>query len=176
MERKKNLLFIKNNCELSSKIISIVGDTYRTINTSDIKLPDELKDYEVPFIIVKNIVKPIECEDALAYLENQKYFNQQTNNITKQVVQMKPIVNELDSKGVNKEFNKISDEYTFIEDGKNIEKIHRSLDAIDDEKKIDIMTDFNNEQKLNEKQTADELKEMVLNRNRQLSLHLRGRR
>ena len=91
-------------------------------------------------------------------------------------VQMKSIVNELDSKGVNKEFNKISDEYTFIEDGKNIEKIHRSLDNIDDDKKIDIMTDFNNEQKLNEKQTAEELKEMVLNRNRQLSLHLRGRR
>lgn len=176
MERKKNLLFIKNNCELSNKLLSITGDAFRIINTSDVKLPDELKDYEVPFIIVKNIIKPIECEDAITYLENQKYFNQQTNNITKQVVQMKPIVNDLDSKGINKEFNKISDEYTFIEEGKNIEKIHRSLDAIDDDKKIDIMTDFNNEEKLNEKQTADELKEMVLNRNRQLSLHLRGRR
>ena len=52
------VLFIKNNCELSNKLLSITGDTFRIINTNDVKLPDELKDYEVPFIIVKNINKP----------------------------------------------------------------------------------------------------------------------
>lgn len=173
---KKNLLFVKNNCELSNKLCSMVGDKFRTICVDNMKMPDELKDYDVPFIIIKNIIKPIECENAIAYLENQKFFMQETNNITKKIIQMKPIVNELDQKGVNKEFNKVSDEYTFIEDGKNIEKIHRSLDAIDDDKKIDIITDFNKEEKLNEKDTANELKQMVLNRNRQLQLHLKGRR
>lgn len=175
MERK-NLLFIKNNCELSKKILNLVGDTYRIINTDEKKLPEELKEYEIPFIIVKNIIKPIESDDALAYLENQKFFYQQTNNISNKIIQMKPIVNDLDKQGVNKEFNKISDEYTFVEDGKEIEKVHRSLDNIDDDKKIDIMTDFNAEKKLDEKSTAEEMKEMVLNRNRQLQLHLRGRR
>lgn len=173
---KKNLLFVKNNCDMSNKLCSMVGDNYRIMCVNNMKLPEELREYDVPFIIVKNIIKPIECETAIAFLENQKFFNQETNNITKKVVQMKQIVSELDQKGVSKEFNKISDEYTFIEEGKNIEKIHRSLDMIDDDKKIDIMTDFNKEEKLNDKDTAAELKQMVLNRNRQMQLHLKGRR
>jgi len=173
---KKNLLFVKNDCELSKKLLDMVGDTYRIINIDEKKIPDELKEYETPFIIVKNIIKPIESDDALAYLENQKFFYQQTNNISNKIIQMKPIVNELDKQGINKEFNKISDEYTFVEDGKDIEKVHRSLDTIDDDKKIDIMTDFNAEKKLDEKTTADQMKEMVLNRNRQLQMRLRGRR
>lgn len=175
MERK-NLLFIKNNCEMSKKLLAIIGDTYTTINVDTAKLPNELKDCEVPFIIVKNIIKPIECEHAFAYLENTKFFNQQTNNITNKIVQMKQIVNELDKTGINKEFNKISDEYTFIEDGKDIEKVHRSIDAIDDDKKIDLLTNFNEEKKLDTKTTADQMKQMLINRNRQLQMHLRGRR
>ncbi len=173
---KKNLLFIKNNCELSNKLYSMLKDSYRVINVEEKRIPDELKEYEIPFIIVKNMIKPIECEDALAYIENSKYFNQITNNVTVPVVHMKQIVNDLDQKGVSKEFNKVSDDYTFIEDGKNIEKVHRNIDAIDDEKKIDIVTDFNHEEKMNEKDTADKLKNMVMNRNRELQLKLRGRR
>jgi len=177
MERK-NLLFVKNNCALSNKLAVMVDGNYKIVYVEKIKLPDELQKYEVPFIIVKNITKPIECERALAYLENLKFFNQQTNNITTKVVQMKPIVSELDKTGVSKEFNKISDEYAFIEDGKNIEKVHRSLENIDDTNKIDIKTDFNNDTKLKESETSDQMKDMVLNRNRQLQLHLqtRGRR
>jgi hypothetical protein len=38
------------------------------------------------------------------------------------------------------------------------------------------MTDYNNDKKLKESETAGELKDMVLNRNRQLNLFLRGRR
>ncbi len=111
---KKNLLFVKNDCELSKKLLDMVGDTYRIINVDEKKIPDELKEYETPFIIVKNIIKPIEADDALAYLENQKFFYQQTNNISNKIIQMKPIVNELDKQGINKEFNKISYEYTFV--------------------------------------------------------------
>jgi hypothetical protein len=175
MERK-NLLFIKNNCDLSSKLISQVGETYKLVNVNEIKLPDELKNCEIPFIIVKNIIKPIEGQQAIIYLENEKFFNQQTNNITKKIIQMKPIVNELDKTGINKEFNKISDEYTFIEDGQNIEKLHRNFDTIDDSKKIDIVTDFNADKKLDAKSTADQVKQMVSNRNKQLAMHLRGRK
>jgi hypothetical protein len=174
MERK-NLLFIKNNCDLSNKLSVMVDNNYKIVSVNKVKLPDELLKYEVPFIIVKNIIKPIECEKALAYLENLKFFNQQTNNITNKVIQMKPIVSELDKRGVSKEFNKISDEYAFIEDGKNIEKVHRSLENIDDTNKIDIKTEFNNDEKLKEIDTADQLKEMVLNRNRQMQLHLQSR-
>lgn len=173
---KKNILFIKNNCELSEKLCSMVKDTFRIINVNEKKIPEELKEYEVPFIIVKKVIKPIECEDAIAYLENAKFFNQVTNNITVPVIQMKKIINELDEKGVSNEFNKVSDDYTFIEEGKNIEKVHRNIDAIDDDKKIDIMTDFNNEEKLNENDTKDKLKSIVLNRNRELQLRLKGRR
>ena len=97
MERK-NLLFIKNNCSLSDKLSAMVGENYKKICVNDIKLPEELKNCDVPFIIVKNIIKPIECENAIAYLENLKFYNQQTNNITNKVVQMKMIVNELDIK------------------------------------------------------------------------------
>jgi hypothetical protein len=177
MERK-NLLFVRNNCALSNKLAVMVDGNYKIVYVEKIKLPEELQKYEVPFIIVKNITKPIECERAIAYLENLKFFNQQTNNITTKVVQMKPIVSELDKTGVSKEFNKISDEYAFIEDGKNIEKVHRSLENIDDTNKIDIKTDFNNDTKLKESETSDQMKDMVLNRNRQLQLHLqtRGRR
>ena len=175
MERK-NLLFIKNNCSLSDKLSAMVGENYKKICVNDIKLPEELKNCDVPFIIVKNIIKPIECENAIAYLENLKFYNQQTNNITNKVVQMKMIVNELDIKGTSNEFNKISDEYTFIEEGKNIEKIHKGFENIDDSSKIDIFTDFNNEPRLYEKDTAQELKEMVFNRNRQLQLQLQSRR
>jgi hypothetical protein len=175
MERK-NLLFIKNECSLSNKLSAMVGENYKIICVNDVKIPEELKNYEVPFIIVKNIIKPIECENAIAYLENLKFYNQQTNNITNKIVQMKMIVNELDLKGTNSEFNKITDEYTFIEDGKNIEKIHRGLENIDDSNKIDIVTDFNNESRLYEKDTAQELKDMVFNRNRQLQLQLQSRR
>lgn len=175
MERK-NLLFIKNNCDLSNKLLSMLGDTYKVINIENVKLPDELKECDVPFIIVKNIIKPIECENAIAYLENAKFFNQQTNNITNKIIQMKPIVNELDSTGVNKEFNKISDEYTFIEEGKNIEKVHCNIDAIDDDKKIDLITNFNEEKKIDSKTTAEQMKQIVMHRNRQLQMNLRGRR
>jgi len=174
MERK-NLLFIKSNCQLSNKLSVMVDNNYKIVSVEKIKLPDELKKYEVPFLIVRNITKPIECEQAIAYLENQKFFNQQTNNITNKVVQMKPIINELDKKGNSKEFTKISDEYAFLED-KNIEKNHRSLENIDDDKKIDLKTDFNAEVKLKEKDTEGELKEMILNRNRQLQLQLQTRR
>jgi len=175
MERK-NLLFIKDNCDLSNKLLSLIGETFRVLNTDSIKVPNELKDYNVPFIIVKNIIKPMEREYAIAYLENIKFFNQPTNNISNKIIQMKPIINDLDKTGVNKEFNKISDEYTFIEDGKNIENICRTLDSIDDTNKIDIITDFNGDKKLDEKTTANELKDMILNRNRQLRMHLSGRR
>jgi hypothetical protein len=89
---------------------------------------------------------------------------------------MKPIVNELDQKGTSNEFKKITDDYTFIEDGKNIETIHRLIENCDDSKKIDIMTDYNNDSKLKESETASELKDMVLNRNRQLNLFLRSRK
>jgi hypothetical protein len=173
---KKNLLFINNDCPLSQKLSSLVDDNYKIVLVSSISLPEELKKYQVPFLIVKNIIKPLECNNAIAYLENLKYYNQQTNNITNKVVQMKPIVNELDKTGTSNEFKKITDDYTFIEDGKNIETIHRSVDNCDDSKKIDIMTDYNNDKKLKESETASELKDMVLNRNRQLNLFLRGRR
>ena len=177
MERK-NLLFIKNNCPLSNKLAVMVDGNYKIVSVDKVKLPDELHKYEVPFLIIKNITKPIECERALAYLENLKFFNQQTNNITNKIIQMKPIVTELDKTGISQEFNKISDEYAFIEDGKNIEKLHRSLENLDDSKKIDIKTDFNKDERIKEADTADQLKDMVLNRNRQLQLHLqtRGRR
>ena len=173
---KKNLLFIKNNCALSSKLSSLIDEGYKTVNVSDIKLPEELKKFEVPFLIVKNITKPLECENAIAYLENLKYYNQQTNNVTNKVIQLKPIVNELDLKGTSNEFKKITDEYTFIEDGKNIETIHRLVNNCDDTKKIDIMTDYNNDKKLKENETSSQLKDMVLNRNRQLNLFIRGKR
>jgi hypothetical protein len=175
---RKNLLFIKNNCALSNKLAVLVDNNYKVISIEKVKLPEELQKYEVPFLIVRNITKPIECERALAYLENLKFFNQQTNNITNKIVQMKPVVSDLDKTGVSKEFNKISDEYAFIEDGKNIEKIHRSLENIDDTNRIDMRTDFNNDTKLKESETPDQLKDMVMNRNRQLQLHLqsRGRR
>ena len=84
-------------------------------------------------IIIKNITKPIECERALAYLENLKFFNQQTNNITNKIIQMKPIVTELDKTGISQEFNKISDEYAFIEDGKNMNNLAKQLSALRDE-------------------------------------------
>jgi|UniRef100_A0A6C0GZN2 hypothetical protein len=170
----KNLLFIKNNCKISEKLISLVSDTYKIINVENKKIPNELKDYDVPFIIVKKIIKPIEGNDAIAYLENQKFFNQITNNISIPVVQMKQIVNELDKKGINKEYTKMSDDYTFIEDGKNIEKIHCNVNSLDD-LKIDLTTDFNDEKTLNQKDTEKELKNMILNRNKQLHLHLKSR-
>jgi len=175
MERK-NLLFIKNKCELSKKLQQMVDDSYKVVDVASVTLPEELRKYEVPFLIVKNIIKPVEGENAITYLENLKFMYQQTNNITNKVVQMKPIVNELDQKGTNKQFNKITDEYTFIEDGKNVEKSQSSLENLDDSKKIDFITDYNNETKLKEEDTKNELKEMMLNRNRQLQLHLQKRR
>jgi hypothetical protein len=175
MERK-NLLFIKNNCQLSKKLLQMIDDTYKVVDIGSVALPEELKKYEVPFLIVKNIIKPVESENAITYLENIKFMYQSTNNITNKVIQMKPIVNELDQKGTNKQFNKITDEYTFIEDGKNIEKAQTSLENLDDSKKIDFVTDYNNETKLKEEDTKAELKEMVLNRNRQLQLHLQRRK
>jgi hypothetical protein len=175
MERK-NLLFIKNKCELSKKLQQMVDDSYKVVDVASVTLPEELRKYEVPFLIVKNIIKPVEGENAITYLENLKFMYQQTNNITNKVVQMKPIVNELDQKGTNKQFNKITDEYTFIEDGKNVEKSQSSLENLDDSKKIDFITDYNNETKLKEEDTKSELKEMVLSRNRQLQLHLQKRR
>jgi hypothetical protein len=175
MERK-NLLFIKNKCELSKKLQQMVDDSYKVVDVASVTLPEELRKYEVPFLIVKNIIKPVEGENAITYLENLKFMYQQTNNITNKVVQMKPIVNELDQKGTNKQFNKITDEYTFIEDGKNVEKSQSSLENLDDSKKIDFITDYNNETKLKEEDTKNELKEMMLNRNRQLQLHLQRRK
>jgi hypothetical protein len=141
MERK-NLLFIKNKCELSKKLQQMVDDSYKVVDVASVTLPEELRKYEVPFLIVKNIIKPVEGENAITYLENLKFMYQQTNNITNKVVQMKPIVNELDQKGTNKQFNKITDEYTFIEDGKNVEKSQSSLENLDDSKKIDFITDI----------------------------------
>ena len=175
MERK-NLLFIKKNCQLSQKLVQMIDESYKIIDSSSVNLPEELKKYEIPFLIAKNIIKPIEGENAVTYLENMKFMYQSTNNITNKVVQMKPIVNELDQKGINNQFNKITDEYTFIEDGKNVEKSQSSLENLDDSKKIDFITEYNNESKLKEEDTKQELKDMVLNRNRQLQLHLQKRR
>jgi hypothetical protein len=175
MERK-NLLFTKNNCQLSKKLVQMVDESYKIVDVGSVNLPEELKKYEIPFLIVKNIIKPVEGENAVTYLENLKFMYQQTNNITNKVVQMKPIVNELDQKGINTQFNKITDEYTFIEEGKNVEKSQSSLENLDDSKKIDFVTDYNNENKLKEEDTKTELKEMVLNRNRQLQLHLQRRK
>ena len=76
---------------------------------------------------------------------------------------------------MNSEFNKITDEYTFIEEGKNIDKAQTSVNNIDDSKKIDIRTDYNNEQKLKESDTDQEMKDIVLERNRQMQLLLRSR-
>jgi hypothetical protein len=175
MERK-NLLFVKKNCQISNRLIQMVDDSYKIVDVATVNLPEELKKYEIPFLIVKNIIKPVEGENAVTYLENLKFMYQSTNNITNKVVQMKPIINDLDHKGTNKQFNKITDEYTFIEDGKNIEKAQTSLENLDDSKKIDLITDYNNEKKLKEEDTKAELKEMVMNRNRQLQLHLQRRR
>jgi len=175
MERK-NLLFTKKNCQLSQKLVGMVDESYKIIDSNSVNLPEELKKYEIPFLIAKNIIKPIEGENAITYLENIKFMYQSTNNITNKVIQMKPIVNELDQKGINSQFNKITDEYTFIEDGKNVEKSQSSLENLDDSKKIDFITEYNNESKLKEEDTKQELKDMVLNRNRQLQLHLQKRR
>jgi len=175
MERK-NLLFTKKNCQLSQKLVGMVDESHKIIDSNSVTLPEELKKYEIPFIIAKNIIKPIEGENAITYLENIKFMYQSTNNITNKVIQMKPIVNELDQKGTNSQFNKITDEYTFIEDGKNVEKAQSSLENLDDSKKIDFITEYNNEPKLKEEDTKQELKDMVLNRNRQLQLHLQKRR
>ena len=58
---------------------------------------------------------------------------------------------------------------------KNIDKAQTSIHNIDDSKKIDIRTDYNNEQKLKESETDQEMKDMVLERNRQMQLLLRSR-
>ena len=175
MERK-NLLFIKKNCQISNKLVQMIDDSYKIVDVGVTNLPEELRKYEIPFLIVKNVIKPIEAENAVTYLENLKFMNQQTNNITNKVVKMKPIINDLDQKGINTQFNKITDEYTFIEEGKNVEKSQSSLDNLDDSKKIDLVTDYNNDSKLKEEDTKQELKDMILNRNRQLQLHLLKRR
>jgi hypothetical protein len=53
---------------------------------------------------------------------------------------------------------------------------NEGLIELEDSKKIDFITDYNNESKLKEEDTKQELKDMVLNRNRQLQLHLQKRR
>ena len=75
MERK-NLLFIKKNCQLSEKIVQMVDETYKVVDVGAVALPEELKKYTVPFLIVKNIIKPVEGENAVTYLENLKFMYQ----------------------------------------------------------------------------------------------------
>ena len=50
MERK-NLLFVKQNCQLSNKLKSMVDDNYKIVDVQTIKLPEDLKKYDVPFLM-----------------------------------------------------------------------------------------------------------------------------
>ena len=82
--------------------------------------------YELPILLLPNISIPIEKNSIKNWIQTTKYFNIKTNNIKeKQQVITQP--SPQDKLGIPKqEINKISDNYTFIDD-KNTVKHFQNL-------------------------------------------------
>ena len=180
---ESGLFFFQPNNEECNKLESLMAqynilNKFEKINVNTLKnIPQQITG--LPAIVIKGIEYVFIQDEAFKWIDSQKYFYQETNNITKQPIKVKPIVNELDKIGINKkEMSSITDDYTFIEENKdsNMQKTFKEMndnfnDKIVDEDKINVkeekITDTEQKDKMNDllSERANELKKMIAIRN-----------
>jgi len=138
------------------------------------RIPDFITN--VPTIIAQNLSKPLVGFEAIHWIENKKYFNQITNNISTSNVISPNIKSALEEFEFNKsESTSISDQYTTINDS-NIEKIMLDYNKIIIN--APITNDLTNKKivdsKINNKMQEERLKELIGLRKHQIESSLGG--
>ena len=115
---------LKNNNLLST--FTLIDKKVTNINKLHNTLKECIMNYELPILLLPNISIPIEKNNIKSWIKTTQYFNIKTNNIKeKQQVITQP--SPQDKLGIPKqEINKISDNYTFIDD-KNTVKHFQNL-------------------------------------------------
>jgi len=113
-----NILFYSDKCQYSMMFIKKLHDEnmlqeFKLINILELKeIPPMITN--IPTIIVKNINVPLTGIKAFAWLENSKYFYQQTNNINNKVNQIN--INQDNSISNDKTNNKKTDDFANLKD------------------------------------------------------------
>ena len=83
----KFFVFYSNKCKFCDNLLKVIQneklmDQCQLIcfETESEKIPDIITN--VPTIIARNLTKPLVGLEAIKWIENMKFFNQTTNNIT----------------------------------------------------------------------------------------------
>ena len=114
-----NILFYSDKCQYSMMFIKKLHDEnmlkeFRLVNVLELKeIPPMITN--IPTIIVKNVNVPLTGIKAFAWLENSKYFYQQTNNINNKVNQINisqdnSISNDKTTKKITEDLANLKDE------------------------------------------------------------------
>jgi len=138
------------------------------------RIPDFIT--SVPTIIAQNLSKPLVGFEAINWIENKKYFNQITNNISISNVINPNIKSALEEFEFNKlESSSISDHYTNINDSV-LEKPMLDYNKININ--APITNDLSNKKiadsKINNKMQEEKLKELISLRKHQIKERLSG--
>ena len=171
----KFFVFYSIKCQYSETLLKTIQDEKLNdqcqlicFESNPTRIPDFIT--SVPTIIAQNLSKPLVGFEAISWVENKKYFNQITNNITKSNVINPNIKSALEEFEFNKsESTSISDHYTTINDS-NIEKVMLDYNKININ--APITNDLSNKKiadsKINNEMQEEKLKELISLRKHQL--------
>ena len=171
----KFFVFYSNKCKFCDNLLKVIQneklmDQCQLIcfETESEKIPDIITN--VPTIIARNLTKPLVGLEAIKWIENMKFFNQTTNNITHNNVVNPNIISVLKDLEYNKlESSSFSDHYTNITDI-NIDKSMMDYNKININ--APITNDITNKKILDIKITNEsqkqKLKELIILRKQQL--------
>jgi len=170
----KFFVFYSSQCQFCDKLLKTIQNEKLVDQCQLVSFeqnPDKIPSFieNVPTIVAPNLSKPLVGVEAIEWIENKKYFNQITNNISTKNVINPNIKSELNELSFNKaEANSISDHYTTINDT-NIEKAMLDYDKINENAPItnDISKKIN-DIKINNVLQEEKLKELVNLRKHQL--------
>ena len=119
-----NYLFYSDKCNYSKELLNLIkkenlNDKINIINIDNDKNKNEfikLGFNKIPLLITSDTNKPLYGTNAFEWINNQKYFNQITNNyILLDKIKTPDIKNDVDKYSYNKnETSKISNNYTNI--------------------------------------------------------------
>lgn len=174
-------VFYSNRCSNCEKLLKTIKQEHLvdrcqlvSFEANADKIPAFI--HYIPAIVAQNLSKPLFGQDAIQWVENKKYFDQTTNNISKNNVIDPNIKSSFDELSFNKkESSSISDHYTTINDS-NITKTMLDYDKI--QVNAPITNDVTNrkiaEIKIGNNAQEQKMNELILLRKQQLILKMSG--
>lgn len=176
----KFFVFYSNKCQHCIKLLKTIQNEKLTDQCQLVcfeTMPDKFPNFvnNVPTIIAQNLSKPLVGLEAVQWIENNKFFNQKTNNINTVNVVDPHIKSALEGLEFDKESTTISDHYTNINDT-NINKVMLDYNKIN--MNVPITNDVSNKKiediKINNDLQERKLKELILLRKHQIMSRIAG--